>query len=90
MAKILGEEWRGLIAGREGYLIESGEAGTVRWGEMVRFGLEGETLHTGAMEIRNRGISEKENRADWSLREAYRMLWSVVQTCLPVSPIVSC
>ncbi|MCJ1243132.1 hypothetical protein MMC30_000329 [Trapelia coarctata] len=33
-AKILGEEWRGLIAGREGYLIGSGQEGTVRWGEM--------------------------------------------------------
>ena len=34
-AKILGEEWRGLIAGREGYLIDSGHEGIVRWGEMV-------------------------------------------------------
>ncbi len=35
-AKVLGQGWRGLIAGREGYLIDSGQEGTVRWGEMVR------------------------------------------------------
>jgi hypothetical protein len=35
IAKILGEEWRGLVAGREGYLIDSGQEGVVRWGEMV-------------------------------------------------------
>ncbi|MCJ1292368.1 hypothetical protein MMC34_003918 [Xylographa carneopallida] len=34
IAKVLGEEWRGLIAGREGFLLNKGQEGTVRWGEM--------------------------------------------------------
>lgn len=36
IARALGEEWRGLVAGREGYLIGSAQDGAVRWGEMVR------------------------------------------------------
>ncbi|MCJ1382825.1 hypothetical protein MMC17_005938 [Xylographa soralifera] len=35
IAKVLGEEWRGLIAGREGFLLNKGQEGTVRWGEMT-------------------------------------------------------
>ena len=38
IAKVLGEEWRGLIAGREGFLLNKGQEGTVRWGEMVCLG----------------------------------------------------
>lgn len=34
IAKMLGEEWKGLVAGREGYLLNTGQEGTVRWGEM--------------------------------------------------------
>ncbi|MCJ1391181.1 hypothetical protein MMC18_004043 [Xylographa bjoerkii] len=34
IAKALGEEWRGLVAGKEGYLLNKGQEGTVRWGEM--------------------------------------------------------
>ena len=36
IAKVLSEEWRGLVAGREGFLVNKGQEGTVRWGEMVR------------------------------------------------------
>jgi hypothetical protein len=36
--KVLGEEWRDLVAGREGFLVEKKRAGLLRqkvvWGEM--------------------------------------------------------
>ena len=35
ISRIFGEEWKGLVAGREGYLLNKGQEGTVRWGEMV-------------------------------------------------------
>ncbi|MCJ1437387.1 hypothetical protein MMC27_006774 [Xylographa pallens] len=34
IAKVLGEDWRGLVAGREGFLLKKGQEGTVRWGHL--------------------------------------------------------
>ena len=38
LAKILAEEWRGLIAGAERFLLDKGVEEKVRWGEMVSCG----------------------------------------------------
>ncbi|MCJ1286688.1 hypothetical protein MMC26_006034 [Xylographa opegraphella] len=34
IARVLGTEWRGFVAGREGFLLDKGLEGRVRWGEM--------------------------------------------------------
>lgn len=38
LAEILAGEWRGLIAGAEGFLLDKGAEEKVRWGEMVSCG----------------------------------------------------
>ena len=35
IAKILGEEWAGLVTGQQGYMFKNGLVERVRWGEMV-------------------------------------------------------
>ena len=49
IAKILGEEWKGLVAAQQGYILEKGLLERVRWGEMVSlsFGAPTEQLCGG-------------------------------------------
>ena len=35
IARILGEEWKGLVVGHEGFVLRDGLEAAVRWGEMV-------------------------------------------------------
>lgn len=38
IGKILADEWQGLVAGYEGYVLRDGLEAAVRWGEMVSLG----------------------------------------------------